>query len=72
VAVATSTTTSQLAGGADRAVALTDGFQDAFLVGAGFAAAGAILAALLISSKDAREHAEAARRGDAATTPVVA
>jgi hypothetical protein len=55
----------------DRAVALTEGFQDAFLVGAGFAAAGAILAALLISSRDAREHAEAARRGEA-TAPAAA
>ena len=52
--------------------ALTEGFQDAFLVGAGFAFAGAILAATLISSRDAREHAEAARRGDAAVTPVAA
>jgi EmrB/QacA subfamily drug resistance transporter len=71
VAVANSTTTSQFSSGVhDRAVALTEGFQDAFLVGAGFAFAGAILAATLISSRDAREHAEAARRGDAA--PVVA
>jgi EmrB/QacA subfamily drug resistance transporter len=71
VAVANATTTSQLSSGVrDRAVALTEGFQDAFLVGAGFAFAGAILAATLISSRDAREHAEAARRGEAA--PVVA
>jgi EmrB/QacA subfamily drug resistance transporter len=67
VAIANSTTASQISDGvSDRAVALTEGFQDAFLVGAGFAAAGAILAALLISSRDAREHAEAARRGEAA------
>jgi EmrB/QacA subfamily drug resistance transporter len=73
VAIANSTTSSQFADGVrDRAVALTEGFQDAFLVGAGFAAAGAILAALLISSRDAREHAEAARRGEAATTPAAA
>jgi EmrB/QacA subfamily drug resistance transporter len=66
VAIANSTTASQISDGVrDRAVALTEGFQDAFLVGAGFAAAGAILAALLISSRDAREHAEAARRGEA-------
>jgi EmrB/QacA subfamily drug resistance transporter len=71
VAVANSTTSSQFASGVhDRAVALTEGFQDAFLVGACFALAGAILAATLISSRDAREHAEAARRGDAA--PAVA
>jgi EmrB/QacA subfamily drug resistance transporter len=66
VAVANSTTSGALADGVrSRAVALTDGFQDAFLVGAGFAFAGAILAAVLISSRDSREHAEAARRGDA-------
>jgi EmrB/QacA subfamily drug resistance transporter len=66
VAVANSTTTGQLADGVrDRAVALTEGFQDAFLVGAGFALAGAVLAATLISSRDSREHAEAARRGEA-------
>jgi hypothetical protein len=56
----------------DRATALTQGFQDAFLVGAGFALTGAILAATLISSRDAREHAEAARRGDAAAPPIAA
>ncbi|QEC48523.1 MFS transporter [Baekduia soli] len=52
------------------AVALTEGFQTAFLVGTGFALAGALLAALLISSRDSREQAEAARRGEA--VPVVA
>jgi hypothetical protein len=43
-------------------VALTEGFDRAFLVGAGFAVAGAILAAVLISSRDSREHSKAARR----------
>jgi EmrB/QacA subfamily drug resistance transporter len=47
------------------AVALTEGFQTAFLVGAGFAAVGAILAAVLISSRDSRELAAAAQRGEA-------
>ena len=42
-------------------VALTKGFERAFLVGAGFAILGAILAAVLISSRDSREHSEAAR-----------
>jgi hypothetical protein len=42
-------------------VALTKGFDRAFLVGAGFAVLGAILAAVLISSRDSREHSEAAR-----------
>jgi EmrB/QacA subfamily drug resistance transporter len=46
-------------------VALTAGFQDAFLVGAGFALLGAVLATVMISSRDSREHAEAAQRGEA-------
>jgi hypothetical protein len=54
------------------AVALTEGFQDAFLVGAGMAILAALLAAVLISSKDSREHAEAARRGEAAPAPAAA
>ena len=49
----------------NKAAALSTGFADAFLVGAFFALAGAILAALLISSKDSKEHAEAAQRGEA-------
>jgi hypothetical protein len=52
-------------------VALTKGFDRAFLVGAGFAVLGAILAALLISSRDSREHSEAAR-SDGAAVPVPA
>jgi EmrB/QacA subfamily drug resistance transporter len=49
---------------------LTAGFSDAFLVGAGFAALGVLAAGLLISSRDSREHAAAARAGEAA--PAVA
>ena len=48
------------------AAALTKGFDQAFLVGAGFAVAGAILAAVLISSRDSHEHSVTARRGEAA------
>jgi hypothetical protein len=44
--------------------ACSQGFDRAFLVGAGIAIAGAILAAVLISSRDSREQAEAARRGE--------
>jgi EmrB/QacA subfamily drug resistance transporter len=51
-------------------VALTKGFDRAFLIGAGFAIVGAILAALLISSRDSRQHAIEARRDDAAAVPV--
>jgi EmrB/QacA subfamily drug resistance transporter len=58
-------------------IALTKGFDRAFLVGAGFAIVGAILAAVLISSRDSHEHSEAARNGEAAVAetaslPVVA
>ena len=48
------------------AVAMTKGFDRAFLVGAGLAVAGAILAAVLISSRDSHEHSNAARIGEAA------
>jgi hypothetical protein len=58
-------------------VALTKGFDQAFLVGAGFAVTGAILAAVLISSRDSHEHSKAASIGetagaDAAAVAVVA
>jgi EmrB/QacA subfamily drug resistance transporter len=53
-------------------VALTKGFDRAFLVGAGFAVAGAILAALLISSRDSWDHSKAAPSEDAAAVPVAA
>jgi predicted MFS family arabinose efflux permease len=66
--VANSRTQSLLhAGVHNTSVALTKGFDRAFLVGAGFAIAGAILTAVLISSRDSREHAEAAR-GEAASS----
>jgi MFS family permease len=51
-------------------VALTKGFDRAFLVGAGFALVGAILAFVLISSRDSREQSLAARKGD--PTPAAA
>jgi EmrB/QacA subfamily drug resistance transporter len=70
--IATGRTDDVLATGErNPAVALTEGFQDAFLAGAGLALLGALLAAVLISSKDSREHAEAAKR-EAAAEPVTA
>jgi len=70
--VANSRTQSLLhAGSHTYLVALTKGFDRAFLVGAGFALAGAILTMILISSRDSREQAEAARRGEAAASPAV-
>ncbi|MGH2904298.1 MAG: MFS transporter [Solirubrobacteraceae bacterium] len=68
--VANSRTQSLLqAGTHSSAVALTKGFDRAFLVGALFALVGALLTAVLISSRDSREHAEAARRGDPQPEP---
>jgi EmrB/QacA subfamily drug resistance transporter len=54
------------------AVALTKGFDRAFLVGAGFAVAGAILAAVLISSRDSREHAVASGAANPEVAPASA
>jgi EmrB/QacA subfamily drug resistance transporter len=71
--IANSRTQSVLHAGMHSAtVALTKGFDRAFLVGAGFAVLGAILAAVLISSRDSREHSHAARAGDSAPVPVAA
>jgi MFS family permease len=74
--IANSTTQDAMtaAGGARAALpaALTEGFQDAFTVGAGFAILGAILTVVLISSRTSREHAEAARRGDVEVVPIAA
>jgi EmrB/QacA subfamily drug resistance transporter len=53
-------------------VALTKGYDRAFLVGSGFAIVGAILAAVLISSRDSRMHAEAAQQGEPAAASVTA
>ena len=52
------------ASGTPQNVALTEGFQNAFLVGAGIAVVGAVMAIVLVSSKASREHAEAAQRGE--------
>jgi EmrB/QacA subfamily drug resistance transporter len=62
--VANSRTQSLLSTGVHSSVALTKGFDLAFLVAAGFAVAGAILTAVLISTRDSREHAAAARQGE--------
>jgi EmrB/QacA subfamily drug resistance transporter len=52
--------------------ALTDGFQVALTVGAGFAITGAILAMVLISGRASREHREAAQRGEVQPVPAAA
>ena len=59
--VASSETSSALHHGVhSAAVAATRGYDRGFLVGAGFAIAGAILAAVLISSRESRAHARGA------------
>ena len=62
--IANSATNDAIAGGTNQIAALNSGFQDAFLVGAFFALAGAVFAALLISSKDSKEHAKTAQAGE--------
>jgi MFS family permease len=70
--VANSRTQSLLHAGVHTSVALTKGYERAFLVGAGFALVGAVLAAVLISSRDSRSHVEAARQSDPAAASVAA
>jgi EmrB/QacA subfamily drug resistance transporter len=70
--IANSRTKDVISGGQhNAAIALTKGFERAFLVGTGFALVGALLAAVLISSRDSREHSLSARaEGAAPTVPV--
>jgi EmrB/QacA subfamily drug resistance transporter len=70
--VANSRTQSLLHAGVDTSVALTKGYDRAFLVGAGFAIVGAILAAVLISSRESRAHARAAQHADPAVASIAA
>jgi EmrB/QacA subfamily drug resistance transporter len=70
--IANSVTTDSLTSGHPMPIALTDGFQAAFTVGAVFAMAGAMLAALLVSGQTSREHALAAQRGEAEAAPATA
>jgi EmrB/QacA subfamily drug resistance transporter len=67
--VANSRTKSVMhAGQHDLAIALTKGFERAFLVGSGFALIGALLTIVMISSRDSRSHSLAARE-ETATAP---
>ena len=70
--IANSTTTDAVASGTAMPSALTEGFQAAFAVGAGFAIAGAVLAMVLVSGRASREHAEAAQRGELEPAAAVA
>src|SRR5581483_12479711 len=70
-AIATARTNHVIADGVhSHAAALTAGFHTAFLVGAGFALAAALLAVVMISSADSRAHARAASaEGEVAPVP---
>jgi EmrB/QacA subfamily drug resistance transporter len=70
--IANSRTDDAIASGTAMPSALTEGFQAAFAVGAGFAIAGALLAMILVSGRASREHAEAAQRGELEPAPVPA
>ena len=66
--VADSLTKSELHAGTQPLAALSDGFGRGFIVGAGFALAGAALTMVLISTRDSRRHVEAAAAEHAAAT----
>jgi hypothetical protein len=51
-AIATSTTSDEIAGGTPVALALTDGFQGAFVAGAAVALVGVLVAAFVVSRRD--------------------
>jgi EmrB/QacA subfamily drug resistance transporter len=70
--IANTNTNDAFASGASQATALTEGFQAAFIAGAGLAIAGAMLAVVLVSGRASREHAEAAQRGELDPAPAVA
>jgi len=53
--IANSTTQDLIGGGAGDATALTEGFHDAFLAGAGFAILGILAAVFMIRSSDSKE-----------------
>jgi EmrB/QacA subfamily drug resistance transporter len=58
-AVATSTTSDELATGSSRAVALTDGFQAAFVGGTAVAIVGVLVALFVVRGRDLKETAVA-------------
>jgi EmrB/QacA subfamily drug resistance transporter len=68
--IAGSRTHGLVASGHSVTFALTKGFERAFMVGAGFALVGAMLALVLISSRESRSHARAAEGAE--VVPAVA
>jgi len=70
LATIANSTTNGLPGGAQNPAALTEGFQDAFLVGSGFALVGVVLALVLLRHRELREaQRELAAREQAAAAP---
>jgi EmrB/QacA subfamily drug resistance transporter len=68
VAILVSVSTSRIADfgrAAGTHHALVAGYSRAFLIGCGFAVLAALLSAVVVSGKDSREQADAARRGEA-------
>ena len=70
--IATTRTDDLLVQGSGRADALTEGFQSAFLAGAGLAILGLIAVLTLIRSRDSRAHIETERRTAGPEQPVEA
>jgi MFS family permease len=62
--IANSRTSDLFAEGANRSTALTEGFQSAFLAGAGLAILGLIAVLTLIRTRDSRAHVEAEKRSE--------
>jgi Na+/melibiose symporter-like transporter len=58
-AIATSTTSDELTAGTSQAIALTDGFQAAFIAGAGVAVVGILVALFVVRGRDLKEPAMA-------------
>jgi EmrB/QacA subfamily drug resistance transporter len=72
VAILVSVSTSRIADfgrAAGTHHALVAGYSRAFLIGCGFAVLAALLSAVVVSGRDSREQAEAARGGEAALVP---
>jgi EmrB/QacA subfamily drug resistance transporter len=71
-AVATATTSDRIAEGGGRAVALTEGFQTAFVAGSAVAVVGVLVALFVVRGRDIEETAPATVPADIALEPASA
>jgi EmrB/QacA subfamily drug resistance transporter len=71
-AIATSTTTDQFASGAGRAVALTEGFQAAFVAGTAVAIVGVLVALFVVRGRDIETAPAVVAPAEAALEPASA